>query len=140
MHSLITFYASRIDYTHATIQPMLVTQARFEQRVLEIAEEALNQLPPELRLAAGRVVLSVEAEPPDGEPDLLGVFEGVPLTERGPGDVFLEPDRITLFYHPLVEMCAAEAELRAEIRITLIHEYAHFFGMEEDELAKRGWG
>lgn len=119
---------------------MLVTQARFEQLVLEIAEEALGRLPPELRLAAGRVVLSVQAEPPDGELDLLGLFEGVPLTERGLDEVYLEPDRITLFYRPLVEMCAAEAKLRAEIRITLIHEYAHFFGMEEDELAKRGWG
>lgn len=119
---------------------MLVTQAHFEQLVFEIAEEALNRLTPELRLAAGRVVLGVEAEPPDGEPDLLGLFEGVPLTERGPDDVFLELDTVTLFYRPLVEMCAEEAELRAEIRITLIHEYAHFFGMEEDELARRGWG
>ncbi|MBL8046086.1 MAG: metallopeptidase family protein [Anaerolineales bacterium] len=119
---------------------MLLTQARFEQLVFETAEEALNRLPMDLRLAAGRVVLSVEAEPPDGEPDLLGLFEGVPLTERGPDDVFLEPDRITLFSHPLLEMCADEAELRTEIRITLIHEYAHFFGMEEDELTRRGWG
>lgn len=118
---------------------MFVTQARFEQLVLEIAEEALGRLPPELRLVAGRVVLGVEAEPPDDEPDLLGLYEGVPLTERGPDDVFLEPDRITLFYRPLAEMCADEAELRAEIRITLIHEYAHFFGFEEDELTKRGW-
>jgi len=119
---------------------MKVTLERFEQMVFEIAEEALGRLTPELRLAAGQVVLSVDAEAPEDEPDLLGLYEGVPLTERKPDDVFWEPDRITLFYAPLAAMCADEAELRAEIRLTLIHEYAHFFGFEEAELAKRGWG
>ncbi len=116
---------------------MRISQARFEELVFDIAEDVINRLPDDLRAEAAMVMLDVAAEPP--EADLLGLYEGVPLVERGPDEVVLQPDRITLFYRPLVEMCRTDEALRREIRITLIHELGHFFGFDEDELEARGW-
>ncbi len=122
---------------------MQLAAQRFEQLVLDIADEVVGRLPPELRTEAETVMLDVadwpsEAQDPDGD-GLLGLYEGVPLVERGPDDVLLAPDRITLFRGPLLELCADEAELRREIRVTLVHELGHFFGYDEDELERRGW-
>lgn len=111
--------------------------------------DVLRRLAPDLAaLAAGVIVhTALIAEPEqdpdsaDGESDLLGLYEGVPLVERGAdGDVGMLPDRITLFYKPLVEMCADTDDLRDEIWVTLVHELGHFFGLDEDELWERGFG
>jgi predicted Zn-dependent protease with MMP-like domain len=75
----------------------------------------------------------------EGE-DLLGLYEGVPLIHRHFDATLLQPDRITLFQNALQALAHTEAELREQIRITLIHELGHFFGFEEDELDERGWG
>lgn len=128
---------------------MTVSRSQFDRMVDEAWAEVLRRLAPDLAaLAAGVIVhTALAAEPgqdpdsPDGESDLLGLYEGVPLVERGAdGDVGMLPDRITLFYRPLIEMCADDDELRDEIWVTLVHELGHFFGLDEDELWERGFG
>jgi predicted Zn-dependent protease with MMP-like domain len=111
---------------------------KFTELATAILDDLLQKLPPDLRAEATTVLLDIEAD--SGDAELLGLYEGVPLVERRPDDVRFEPDRITLFYMPLLEMCADEVELRREIRITLVHEFGHFFGFEEGELEARGWG
>ena len=120
---------------------MRISSERFEQLVFETAAEILARLPPDLRALAETVVLEVEEAPAPGEGrDLLGLYEGVPLVERHADSVLLEPDRITLFQRPHESMARTEVELRRQIRRTLIHELGHFFGFDEDELERRGWG
>jgi len=70
---------------------------------------------------------------------LLGLYEGVPLVDRHADSLLVVPDRITLFRRPLQSLARTEVELRQRVRRTLIHELAHFFGRDEDELAARGW-
>ena len=86
------------------------------------------------------VVFLVEDEPPADDPELLGVYDGVPLTER---DTFWGgtlPDRITIFSGPLQRMCHDRDELLDEIAITVVHEIAHHFGIDDDTLHELGWG
>ena len=105
----------------------------FDERV----DLVLRSLPPELREAIRNVELSVEEEHPD-DPDLFGLYEGVPLPERGDWAGSL-PDRIRIFRRPLVESFPDPAELEAEIRITVLHEVAHYFGIDEDRLEDLGY-
>jgi predicted Zn-dependent protease with MMP-like domain len=122
---------------------MRVMPERFEQLVFEEAEALLARLPPDLRAEAETVILQVEDEA-DAEPGgerrmLLGLYEGVPLVERHADSVLLQPDRITLYRLALQSLARTEVELRRQVRRTLIHELAHFFGRDEDELRARGW-
>lgn len=114
-----------------------LTEAEFEEAV----GDALDSIPPELAQAMDNVVVLVEAEPPADDPDLLGVYDGTPLTERdgwwGAGAL---PDRITLFRGPLERLCATAEELREEIAITVVHEVAHHFGIDDGHLDELGWG
>ena len=82
----------------------------------------------------------VEDEPPQDDPDLLGVYEGTPLTERGDGWAGALPDRIILFRGPLGRMCADREELLDEIAVTVVHEVAHHFGIDDVTLHRLGWG
>ena len=106
-----------------------------------IVEEALDLVPAELMAMLDNVVFLVEAEPAPDEPDLLGIYEGTPLTERGEwwGQGSL-PDRITLFRGPLTRLCDELEDLRHEIAVTVVHEVAHHFGIEEGTLHELGWG
>ena len=97
----------------------------------------MASLPPDLLAAIENVEISVEDEHPD-EPDLYGLYEGVPLPERGDWAGVL-PDRIRIFRLPLVESFPDPAELDAEIRITVLHEVAHYFGLDEDRLDELGF-
>jgi predicted Zn-dependent protease with MMP-like domain len=106
---------------------------RFEEHV----ERALASLPPELGLAVRNVEISVEDEHPD-DPDLFGLYEGVPLPERGDWAGAL-PDRIRIFRLPLVESFHDPEDLEREIRITVLHELAHYFGLDEEELDDLGY-
>jgi predicted Zn-dependent protease with MMP-like domain len=99
---------------------------------------ALDSLPPELRRALENVEVVVEDEHP-GDPDLFGLYEGVPLPERGDWAGSL-PDRISIYRLPLEESFADPAELEKEIRITVLHELAHLFGLDEDRLEELGYG
>jgi len=105
----------------------------FETRV----ERALASLPPDLREAVRNVEISVEDEHP-GDHDLFGLYEGVPLPERRDWAGSL-PDRVRIFRLPLVESFPDPDELESEIRITVLHELAHYFGLEEDELDDLGY-
>jgi predicted Zn-dependent protease with MMP-like domain len=105
----------------------------FEERV----DLVLRSLPAELREAVRNVEITVEEEHPD-DPDLFGLYEGIPLTERGDWAGSL-PDRIRIFRRPLVESFPDPAELEAEIRITVLHEVAHYFGIDEDRLEDLGY-
>lgn len=97
----------------------------------------MASLPPDLLAAIQNVEISVEDEHPD-EPDLYGLYEGVPLTERGDWAGVL-PDRIRIFRLPLVESFPDPGELDAELRITVLHEVAHYFGLDEDRLDELGF-
>ena len=106
---------------------------RFEEHVAR----AVASLPEELRAAIRNVEITVEDEHPD-DPDVFGLYEGVPLPERGDWAGEL-PDRIRIFRLPLVESFPDPAELESEIRITVLHELAHYFGIDEDQLDQLGF-
>jgi predicted Zn-dependent protease with MMP-like domain len=98
---------------------------------------ALDSLPPQLAAALDNVAIVVEDEHPD-DPDLYGLYEGIPLPERG--DMAGElPDRITIFRLPLEEEFDDPHDLEDEIRITVLHELGHYFGLDEDRLAELGY-
>ena len=113
----------------------------------ELVERALEGLPPELAGLLDNVAIVVDDWPDlssplvaDGEADTLyGLYEGVPLTERGSGYYGILPDKITIFRGPL-ERDFWQEELEEQIRITVVHEVAHHFGFDEDRLEELGWG
>jgi predicted Zn-dependent protease with MMP-like domain len=98
---------------------------------------ALDALPPEIAAALHNVAVVVEDEHAD-DPDLFGLYEGVPLTERG-DDAGALPDKITIYRRPLLEEFPDPRELEREIRITVLHELGHYFGLDEDRLAELGY-
>ena len=115
--------------------PIDVSRERFE----ELVDQALDDIPDELTQLVRNVVVLVEDEPPDDEPDLLGLYDGVAMTERD-GAYGLElPDRIFIFRNPLLDMCESEEELVDEVRITVVHEVAHHFGIDDDRLHELGY-
>ena len=114
---------------------MDIDEARFE----ELVAEALDGVPAELAGLMDNVVVLVEAEPPADEPDLLGLYDGVPLTERDSGYTFLPPDRILVFRGPLLQLCETTDELVEEVRVTVVHEIAHHFGIDDDVLHDLGY-
>ena len=99
--------------------------------------KALDSLPPEIAAALRNVAVVVEDE--NGEdPDLFGLYEGVPLPERG-DDAGSLPDRIAIYRRPLEEEFPDPHDLEREIRITVLHELGHYFGLDEDRLAELGY-
>ena len=113
-----------------------VPRGRFE----ELVSEALDSIPPELVRLLSNCVVLVEDDVPAGSPSLLGLYEGTPLTERGQWYSGVLPDRITVYRLPILRMCANDQDVVDEVRITVIHEIAHHFGIEEDRLHELGWG
>jgi predicted Zn-dependent protease with MMP-like domain len=103
----------------------------------ETVARALRSLPPELQAAVRNVEIAVEEEHPD-DPDLFGLYEGVPLPDRGDWAGAM-PDRIRIFRRPLVEAFSDRRDLEEEIRITVLHELGHYFGLDEDELDNLGY-
>ena len=106
----------------------------FEQHV----ERALAELPPQLAAALDNVAILIEDEHPE-DPDLFGLYDGIPLPERSSSDSGRLPDRITIYRLPLVETFDDPDELEREIRITVLHELAHYFGIDEERLAELGY-
>jgi predicted Zn-dependent protease with MMP-like domain len=118
--------------------------AEFERE----AAEALNRLPKKFRRLLHNVEIVIEKKPTkrqlremDLDPDeaLYGLYEGTPLSERSVFAPPMLPDRITLFSEPLQEDFPDPGELRRQIRYTVVHEIAHFFGMDEDEIEDLGY-
>ena len=98
---------------------------------------ALDELPPELAAGLRNVAVVVEDENPE-DPDVFGLYHGVPLPERG--DVAgLPPDTISIYRRPLETAFPNPRELRDEIRITVLHELAHYFGFDEERIAELGY-
>lgn len=110
-------------------------RAEFEALV----DRALDDIPDELASLVHNLVVLVEDEPPVDDPHLLGLYEGVALTERQANHVGL-PDRIFVFRNPLQEMCESVEQLEDEVRITVVHEIAHHFGFGESALHELGYG
>jgi predicted Zn-dependent protease with MMP-like domain len=104
----------------------------------EIVARALDELPAELAAGLRNVAIVIEDRNED-DPDLYGLFEGVPLTEGGP-DAGGLPSRIAIYRLPLQQDFDNPKELREEIRITVLHELGHYFGLDEDRLDELGYG
>jgi predicted Zn-dependent protease with MMP-like domain len=87
------------------------------------------------------VVVLVEEMPPANEPqDLLGLYEGTPLTERDGWYAGVLPDRISVFRQPTLAICDTREEVVEEVLVTVVHEIAHHFGIDDDRLHELGWG
>jgi len=100
---------------------------------------ALDRVPPSLARLVDNVIVVVEENPPPGD-DILGLYEGIPLTERGSTYAGVMPDRITIFRQPILEICSTRDEVVEEVLITVVHEIAHHFGIDDDRLHELGWG
>ncbi|WP_223263245.1 metallopeptidase family protein [Arthrobacter sp. NamB2] len=121
--------------------PYEITREEFEDAV----NDAIDKIPDDLARAMDNVAIFVveEYEPAPGEPadsELLGLYEGTPLTER---DSWWEagslPDRISIFRGPLSRLCDSREELVEEILVTVVHEVAHHFGIDDERLHELGW-
>ena len=104
-----------------------------------LVTDELDRLPDEMVEGLDNVVFVVEDRPEDGSLDLLGLYDGVALTERDTYGFGEMPDRIVLYREPLLAISADEDELRDEIHITLVHEIAHYYGIDDDRLHELGW-
>lgn len=93
----------------------------------------LAGLPEEFQSRLENVAVFIEEEPPADMPNTFGLYEGVPLTERSL-DGIIFPDRITLFKKPIERACRTEDEIETEVRLTVLHEVGHFFGLEEEQM------
>ena len=99
----------------------------------------LDALPDEMVEGLDNVVFVVEDRPENGSLDLLGLYDGTSLTERDRYGVGELPDRIIVYREPHLAACDDEDELRDEIHTTLVHEIAHFYGIDDDRLHELGW-
>ena len=114
-----------------------MTREQFE----ELVSLALDRVPPELMRLMDNVAVFVEDEPEDpGDPELLGLYEGTPLTERGEWYAGVLPDRITIYRGPTLRMCETREDVVAETEITVVHEIAHHFGIDDERLHALGYG
>ena len=104
----------------------------------ELVSEALDEIPQELASLMDNVAIFVEEQSAD-EPDLLGLYEGIPLTERFGNYVMIAPDRITIYRLPTLRISADRDEVREQVEITVVHEIAHHFGIDDDTLHSLGY-
>ena len=112
-----------------------VSAEEFERLVID----ELDALPDEMIDGLENVVFVTEDRPEDGSLDLLGLYDGVALTERGQYGFGELPDRIILFREPLLAIVENLEELKDEIHVTLVHEIAHFYGLDDEQLHELGW-
>jgi predicted Zn-dependent protease with MMP-like domain len=110
------------------------------ERFEELVADALDEVPAELLRLMDNVVVLVEDDPPPGDPHLLGVYEGYALTERGYDYAGVLPDRITIFRRPILAICDTEDDVVEEVAVTVVHEIAHHFGIDDERLHQLGWG
>lgn len=112
-----------------------MTRQRFE----ELVGDALDLIPPEFAAAMENVVILVEDRDPEN-PSLLGLYHGVALTERTSHYGGVLPDRITIYREAILDICRDEEEVVEEVAITVVHEIAHHFGIDDARLHELGWG
>ncbi len=114
--------------------PVQLTPEEFERCV----DHALDSIPDELISLIDNCVVLVEEEPPEGE-QVFGIYDGIPLTERGFDYGGVLPDRIMIFRGPHLRACDSLDDLVSEIHITVVHEIAHHFGIDDDALEALGY-
>ena len=114
---------------------MDVDLRRFE----ELVGDALDEVPEQLTRLMDNVVVLVEDRNPE-EPTILGLYEGVALTERGHDYGGMLPDRITLYRAAILDVCETEDDVVDEVAVTVVHEIAHHFGIDDARLHELGWG
>src|SRR4051812_48834919 len=106
----------------------------------ELVVEAIDTIPVELAGMVDNCVLVVEDYPPPDRPaDLLGQYEGIPLTERGEFYSGVLPDKITVYRYPTLAVCDTVEEVVEEVHITVVHEIAHYFGIDDARLHALGY-
>ncbi len=115
--------------------PAQMDPERFE----DLVSEALDLIPPDLAAAMDNVVVLVADRHPQ-DPELLGLYEGIALTERDSSYAGALPDTVTIFRESLLEICDTEQDVVEEVAITVIHEMAHHFGIDDERLHELGWG
>ncbi|HLS93220.1 MAG TPA: metallopeptidase family protein [Microbacterium sp.] len=101
--------------------------------------EELDRLPDDMVDGLDNVIFVVEDRPEDGSLDLLGLYDGLALTERGGYGTGELPDRIIVYREPHLEQCETLDDLRQEVHTTLVHEIAHFYGIDDARLHELGW-
>ena len=121
-----------------------------ERKAFEaLVHEALQDLPQLFKDKLKNVAILIEDYPSEelldqmevpNDETLFGLYEGVPLTERGYFDAPLHPDRVFIFQEPIEDACTSPEEIKEEVRITVMHELAHYFGFDDDELEDAGYG
>ena len=115
---------------------MEMTREEFEDAV----RDALDEIPRDLAAQVDNVVVLVEDDAPADDPELLGLYEGTPLTERGSWwAAGALPDRITIYRNPTLAICETREDVVEEVVITVVHEVAHFFGIDDERLHELGW-
>ncbi|WP_259177778.1 metallopeptidase family protein [Mycetocola sp. BIGb0189] len=105
-----------------------------------LVNDVFEALPEEVTEGLENVAIAIEDLPEDGSLDLLGLYHGVDLTERGQYGFGEMPDLISLYRLPLLNYCEDEEDLREQVRITLVHEIGHYYGIDDEELHRLGWG
>jgi predicted Zn-dependent protease with MMP-like domain len=110
------------------------------ERFEELVADALDEVPAELLDLMDNVVILVVDDPPADQPDLLGVYEGYSLTDRGWNYTGVLPDRILIFRNPILGICEDEDDVVEEVAVTVVHEIAHHFGIDDARLHALGWG
>jgi predicted Zn-dependent protease with MMP-like domain len=110
-----------------------------DDRFAELVEEAFRSVPPELAALLDNVALFIEDDAPPDDPDLLGVYDGIALTERDTMYGGVLPDRIVVFRNPTLAICDTEEDVVREVGITVVHEIAHHFGIDDDRLHELGY-
>ena len=114
---------------------MEMTRLRFE----ELVADALDLLPPEFATAMDNVVVLVE-DRDEQDPTLLGLYHGIALTERMSDYGGYLPDRIFIYREAILDICESEQDVVDEVAITVVHEVAHHFGIDDEKLHELGWG
>jgi predicted Zn-dependent protease with MMP-like domain len=115
--------------------PVEMTRLRFE----ELVADALDAVPTRFAQAMDNVVVLVEEFNPEA-PTILGLYHGIALTERTSHYGGVLPDRISIYRRPILFMCATEEQVVEEVLVTVVHEIAHHFGVDDDRLHELGWG
>jgi predicted Zn-dependent protease with MMP-like domain len=105
-----------------------------------LVDDALSGIPAELTALVDNVVIMTEDWPPPDQPDLLGYYDGVPLTERDSMYGGVLPDRIVIFREAILQICWTVDDVVREVNITVVHEIAHHFGIDDDQLHRLGYG
>ena len=105
----------------------------------DLVAEALDEIPDVLARLVDNVVVVVEDDVPEGAEPLLGLYEGIPLTERGTSYAGVMPDRITVYRRPTLAICDTVEDVVDEVHVTVVHEIAHHFGIDDDRLHELGY-